>query len=294
MSMSAIAVVGVLVVIVLGSLFFAVAYARRPKGSGNAGEVDRGGIKRDAVRQRLESTKQLAQGESVSAGASPAAAAAPSKATPAVVEQPVSTPEVYAPELDSPADPIEVGITRRQVLNRSAIIGSAVGLASFGGMSIAFLIPAPVKGFGSKVAVTTPLDEIKADINSKNTPFYVPEAQTYLSLYTPKDEALAKETYLDLWDSIQASGLMPLWQKCPHLGCKVPYCDSSQWFECPCHGSQYNAAGEKKGGPAPRGMDRFEFEVSGQKLTINTGKRVIGPTIGTDTTAQSAEGAHCV
>ena len=32
---------------------------------------------------------------------------------------------------------------------------------------------------------------------------------------------------------------------------------AAQWFECPCHGSQYNRVGEKKGGPAPRGMDRF-------------------------------------
>ena len=31
----------------------------------------------------------------------------------------------------------------------------------------------------------------------------------------------------------------------------------SQWFECPCHGSKYNRVGEKHGGPAPRGLDRF-------------------------------------
>ena len=36
-----------------------------------------------------------------------------------------------------------------------------------------------------------------------------------------------------------------------------PSATSSRWFECPCHGSQYNQVGEKKGGPAPRGMDRF-------------------------------------
>ena len=52
-----------------------------------------------------------------------------------------------------------------------------------------------------------------------------------------------------------------LYQKCPHLGCRVPSCVTSQWFECPCHGSQYNQVGEKKGGPAPRGMDRFATEV---------------------------------
>ena len=52
-------------------------------------------------------------------------------------------------------------------------------------------------------------------------------------------------------------GFVALYQKCPHLGCRVPWCQTSQWFECPCHGSKYNRVGEKKGGPAPRGMDRF-------------------------------------
>ena len=39
-----------------------------------------------------------------------------------------------------------------------------------------------------------------------------------------------------------------------------PSCATSQWFECPCHGSQYNRVGEKKGGPAPRGIDRFAVD----------------------------------
>ena len=59
------------------------------------------------------------------------------------------------------------------------------------------------------------------------------------------------------------AGVTALYQKCVHLGCRVPECLTSQWFECPCHGSQYNRVGEKKGGPAPRGLDRFAISVSG-------------------------------
>ena len=47
-------------------------------------------------------------------------------------------------------------------------------------------------------------------------------------------------------------------------GCRA--CNTSQWFECPCHGSQYNRVGEKKGGPAPRGLDRFAVSVDGGRL----------------------------
>ena len=90
------------------------------------------------------------------------------------------------------------------------------------------------------------------------------------------------------------AGLSVLYQKCPHLGCRVPSCNSSQWFECPCHGSQYNQAGEKKGGPAPRGMDSFATEISGGNLIVNTGAVIQGPPIGTNTTGQEAEGPHCV
>ena len=60
--------------------------------------------------------------------------------------------------------------------------------------------------------------------------------------------------------------LYALSQKCPHLGCRVPFCDSSGRFECPCHGSKYNLGGEWIEGPAPRGMDRYQLTLEGGKL----------------------------
>jgi len=92
------------------------------------------------------------------------------------------------------------------------------------------------------------------------------------------------------------AGFVFLYQKCVHLGCRVPWCETSQWFECPCHGSKYSRVGEKKGGPAPRGLDRFVLEVAGGQITVDTAANslVQGPPIGTDTTGQTAEGAPCV
>ena len=75
----------------------------------------------------------------------------------------------------------------------------------------------------------------------------------------------------------------------------APECVTSQWFECPCHGSQYNRVGEKRGGPAPRGMDRFAMSVSADGvLTVDTGTIIQGPPIGTNTTGQEAEGPNCI
>ena len=90
------------------------------------------------------------------------------------------------------------------------------------------------------------------------------------------------------------AGLVALYQKCVHLGCRVPWCASSQWFECPCHGSKYSRVGEKRGGPAPRGLDRFPLDVVGGSIIVHTDNLQIGPPIGTDTTGQSPEGAPCV
>ena len=91
------------------------------------------------------------------------------------------------------------------------------------------------------------------------------------------------------------AGVIALYQKCPHLGCRVPSCATSQWFECPCHGSQYNQVGEKRGGPAPRGMDRFAMEVTPDGfLLVDTGSVIPGPPIGVNTTGQESEGPHCL
>ena len=74
-----------------------------------------------------------------------------------------------------------------------------------------------------------------------------------------------------------------------------PDCLTSQWFECPCHGSQYNRVGEKKGGPAPRGMDRFGVVDQRAATSSSTPALVFnGPPIGTNTTGQEAEGPHCI
>ena len=104
----------------------------------------------------------------------------------------------------------------------------------------------------------------------------------------------ARKVYSESIYQGMALGVVALYQKCPHLGCRVPWCHTSQWFECPCHGSKYNRVGEKKGGPAPRGMDRFPVEVSGGNVVINTGVVVLGPPIGTNTTGQEAEGPNCI
>ena len=71
--------------------------------------------------------------------------------------------------------------------------------------------------------------------------------------------------------------LFALSQTCPHLGCRVPFCQSSSRFECPCHGSVYDLAGEYISGPAPRGMDQYELTLAGNTVIVDTSKLKLGP-----------------
>ncbi|MEI2700631.1 MAG: Rieske 2Fe-2S domain-containing protein [Microthrixaceae bacterium] len=121
-----------------------------------------------------------------------------------------------------------------------------------------------------------------------------PKGRMWITEYPAAALPKAETVYSPSQLAGMEAGVVALYQKCPHLGCRVPECKSSQWFECPCHGSQYNQVGEKKGGPAPRGMDGFAMEVSGGVLIVNTGQVIQGAAIGTNTTGQEAEGPHCI
>jgi cytochrome b6-f complex iron-sulfur subunit len=195
-----------------------------------------------------------------------------------------------------PIDEEQLGVSRRQFLNRAILTMVGVGgLAPFGGALLAFIWPFSSGGFGGKVAVGN-LSDMLAQIASTQEPFYAAGARTYIAPYPtdPATQSNATGAYEDPTIQGMTEGFVALWQKCPHLGCRVPWCKSAQWFECPCHGSKYNRVGEKRDGPAPRGMDRFPVEISGGNVTVNTGAPIQGPPIGVDTTGQKAEGAHCV
>ena len=188
-----------------------------------------------------------------------------------------------------------IGVSRREFLNRSLLATVAFMLAGAGSATLAFLWPSSTgaSGFGGKIQLTG-LAKILAQIEQSKAPFYVPDARTWLQQYPASALPKAANVYSPAIFAGMRRGVVALYQTCPHLGCRVPWCQSSQWFECPCHGSKYNAVGEKTAGPAPRGMDRFPVIFSGDTITIDTGNVILGPPIGTDTTGQHAEGPLCV
>ena len=270
------------VVVVLAGVVLFAASRRRDSG-GATGALSRETLKRDKSANALEPDAELVgvSGRQVEASAAldrrPAA--------------PATTNTEVAPFVPPDADAL--GISRRKFFNRSIIVLMGLSLSGFGAAILAFLWPMPKGGFGSKIRVGN-VAEISAKITASKGFLYSAEGRMWMTNYPISAFEKAKKVYpASVLPSMEA-GIVALYQKCPHLGCRVPSCATSQWFECPCHGSQYNLAGEKKGGPAPRGMDRFATSVTGGVLTVDTGQIFQGPAIGTNTTGQEAEGPHCV
>ena len=204
----------------------------------------------------------------------------------------LATVGASAPVAWVPPDPDVLAVTRRQFFNRGIVTFFGLGLAGFGASVLAFLWPQQGVGFGAEIGIGSTSD-VDSKIDEGSGFAYYPEGRMWVTHYPAAAVGAARGAYTQELEGMEA-GYTALYQKCPHLGCRVPECLSSQWFECQCHGSQYNRNGEKKGGPAPRGMDRFPLSVSNGKVSVNTGIIITGPTIGTNTTGQEAEGPHCV
>jgi cytochrome b6-f complex iron-sulfur subunit len=246
-----------------------------------------GQLSRETRRRNKNATEASLLEETTSGRDVEAAAALARKGGDLVPVEPAPITPFVAPDAD------QIGVYRRQFLNRSIIGGFLLGLGGFGGAVLAFLWPTASGGFGSKISVGK-ISDIKLAIQQGNGFAYYPEGRMWITEYPANALEKAKATYSAAELTGMEAGVIALYQKCVHLGCRVPACLTSQWFECGCHGSQYNRVGEKKAGPAPRGLDRFAMEVSGGSLSVNTGQIIQGPPIGTNTTGQEAEGPHCV
>ena len=282
--------IGIAILALLAVVVVATSFRRRDTYTA-IGQLSGETVKRD--RSRVPAAVGAAAGADDGDRPSGSAieAAARAERSGALVPADSAPPVVYVPP-----DPETLGVTRRQFLNRGIVAMFGLGLAAFGAAVLAQLWPRPTEGFGAKINVGK-IPDLKDSIIAGGGFFYFPQGRMWLTEYPASALPKAQSTY-GFYPQVAPgleSGVVALFQTCPHLGCRVPECQTSQWFECPCHGSQYNQVGEKKGGPAPRGMDRFPMEVTaGGDLIVDTGIVIQGPPIGVNTTGQEAEGPNCL
>lgn len=173
-------------------------------------------------------------------------------------------------------------MTRRSFMRRMLGIGVGVLSLQFIGGTLAFLWPNLREGLGAAVALGT-----AADINNTEPQWklglpYIYQPANLFIVNVPAAKNLVDGNATEVEDP--AAEVLALWRKCPHLGCQVPQlCDASKWFECLCHGSKYTVLGEKRDGPAPRGLDRFAVSVESGSYVVDTAQVIGGPPVGTAT-----------
>ena len=253
--------IGVAVFAVLGAVgAFTIAFRRAEGADPTAG-----------VSAETRRADRSMEGVAVAPIAAPEAEAAPEvPAAEAEAPVPVGAPTAARVEEVSPE---ESGVSRRQFFNRAMNASFFSFLGILGINSLAFFWPKLSGGFGTDVdagAVTDVSGAVFAPDGSI-VPLFVPEGRAYV---VPAPSALSEQF---AGKGVEAAGLMAVFQRCVHLGCRVPWCAPSQGFECPCHGSKYDAIGEYFAGPAPRNLDVFAVEVKGGRFLIKTGTIVETP-----------------
>jgi cytochrome b6-f complex iron-sulfur subunit len=147
-------------------------------------------------------------------------------------------------------------ISRREFLNYVWAGSMAIFLAASGGAMFAFAMPRFNEGeFGGMYTVGAVAEKLPAP---DSPPVNYPDLKFWLVNIGPKEAAKGGGI----------EGLAALYKVCVHLGCLYAWVDSTVRFECPCHGSKYQADGTYIEGPAPRDLDRFRVVITDGKGTL--------------------------
>ncbi len=141
----------------------------------------------------------------------------------------------------------ETKVSRRDFMKTAwAFLGGLAAIEA-GGVFIAYLQPRLAEGeFGSVITVGTVED-------------FPPNSVTHISngrFYIVRDPD---------------GGFLAVYHRCTHLGCTVPWEQSSQTFVCPCHNSQFDRQGNVESPPAPRALDLFRVSIEEGLIKVDTG-----------------------
>jgi len=185
-------------------------------------------------------------------------------------------------------------MSRRSFMRRILWVGIGIASLEFLAGTVNFLWPNVRSGLGGKFTIGGAAAIGGAQPAwATGLPFAFGKARVFF-INVPAAKALVDGTGESFADP--GEDVLALYRKCPHLGCQIPsLCDASKWFECLCHGSKYSILGEKRAGPAPRGMDSFAVTLVDGAYVIDTSAIVSGKPIGTATfdTRRTEDIPHC-
>jgi cytochrome b6-f complex iron-sulfur subunit len=186
----------------------------------------------------------------------------------------------------------DVAVSRRQLLHRGIIGLFAAALSGVVASFLTFIWPTVTGEVGSTFLIGG-VGDLRRRLASDRRPYVGGSGHFYLVPFPASRIDEARAVYPAAVVEGMASGFVALSPVCTHQGCQVPYCSSSGWFECPCHGSRYDAIGEQRRGPAPRGLDHYAVTVNGGVVRVDTSRKYLGLPPGTETDDDPARGPHC-
>jgi cytochrome b6-f complex iron-sulfur subunit len=73
---------------------------------------------------------------------------------------------------------------------------------------------------------------------------------------------------------LEDGGFLALDRRCTHLGCTVPWDESSGRFACPCHASSFDLHGDVLSPPAPRPLDLFAVRIENGIVKVDTSRPI--------------------
>lgn len=196
------------------------------------------------------------------------------------------------PAVGDSASPGSRVITRRELVNRGIIGAFAAALSGVVASAVAYASSDLTGGSGQRYAVGG-LNDIRQRLAADRRPYVGANGRFYLVPFPAERLPEAAKVYPPEVLAGMRQGLVALSPICTHQGCHVPFCDSSAWFECPCHGSRFDRIGEQRRGPAPRGLDHFALSVVAGLVTVDTRRTYLGPPPGTGTLDDPPAGPHC-
>ena len=183
-------------------------------------------------------------------------------------------------------------ISRRDLINRGIIGAFVAALSGVVASAVAFAW-SELTGTSAHRYGVGGLGPVRQRLAVDRRPYVGANGRFYLVPFPAERLAEAERSYPPEVLAGMRQGLVALSPICTHQGCHVPYCESSGWFECPCHGSRFDRIGERRQGPAPRGLDHFALSVVGGLVTVDTGRTYLGPPPGTETIDDPPAGPHC-
>jgi Rieske Fe-S protein len=189
------------------------------------------------------------------------------KGTPEEPRGAYSGPRTYDPEVEAEHD--AAAITRTRFLTGVAVAGGGVMTAAILVPVVGFAVAPTLQGEDYRWVDIGPLtDSQLGTVTSLAVSGPDPEADRRVFVRIKEKRGVKERLGKQPTDQVTLAELqpgdleiIPIWNRCAHLGCPVSYSRGGDVYTCPCHGGAYDSRGHVTAGPPPRPLDRLDVKV---------------------------------